>query len=210
MKIFDISMKIDSRMPVYKNKQENKPVFKVVRNDKNNYAYETGVDMHMHTGTHIDAPLHMVKDGKRIGQLDLNRLVTDCRVLDFTAADTCITKEDLETKKIQPGDFILLKTKNSYQDAFDFDFVFLEKSGAEYLSKKKVIGVGIDALGIERNQPRHETHAALLKNQIVVLEGLRLKDIKEGDYFLFAVPINVYDAEAAPVRAVLLQKNPAG
>ena len=208
MRIFDISMKIEPDMPVYKNQQANRPKFKVVKNDGVHYAYETGVDMHMHTGTHIDAPLHMIKDSKNIGQMDLSRLVTACRVLDFTEVDICITKKDLEKKTIKPGEFILLKTKNSYRNTFDFDFVFLEKSGAKYLQQKKIAGVGIDALGIERNQPQHETHTTLLGDQIIVLEGLRLRDIKEGAYFLFAAPINISHAEAAPVRAILLDKDP--
>jgi arylformamidase len=57
----------------------------------------------------------------------------------------------------------LLKTANSAQQHFDFSFIFLDASGAEYLAKKNIAGVGIDALGIERDQEGHPTHRALLQ-----------------------------------------------
>ena len=67
------------------------------------------------------------------------------------------------------------------------------------------IGVGIDALGIERNQPGHPTHKILLGAGIVILEGLRLKGVPEGDYFLAAPPLKLNGYEAAPVRAALIK-----
>ncbi|MPM69580.1 Kynurenine formamidase [bioreactor metagenome] len=84
-------------------------------------------------------------------------------------------------------------------------FIYLDKSGAEYLREKKVIGVGIDALGIERSQPDHGTHKALLGAGIVILEGLRLRDIEEDKYLLFAAPLRLVGAEAAPARALLIK-----
>jgi arylformamidase len=98
-----------------------------------------------------------------------------------------------------------LKTKNSYNDYFDFRFVFLDRSGAEYLRDVGVIGVGIDCLGIERDQPDHDTHKALLPSEIIILEGLRLKDIEEGSYILSALPLKILNGDGSPVRAVLFR-----
>lgn len=209
MKIYDISMAISSDMQVYKNKTDKKPRLEVNRDFKSSNAYESALAMHMHTGTHMDAPLHMIEGGKTIDQTDLNKVVTWCKVLDLTAATDCVTKSDLQNKQIEPGDFVLLKTKNSFQKDFDSGFVYLEKSGAQFLADRGVIGVGIDSLGIERAQPNHETHITLLGNDIPILEGLRLAHIKAGRYFLLAVPLNIAGAEAAPVRALLIDENPA-
>lgn len=208
MKIHDISMAISEDMMVYKDRAENKPKLTVHRDFNTSTAYESMLSMHMHTGTHIDAPLHMIKCGGTIAGVDLKKLITWCKVLDLTHVDGGITRHDLEQKDIQNGDFLLLKTKNSYKDTFQLDFVFLEKSGAEYLYEKKIKGVGIDALGIERSQPDHETHITLLGHEIVILEGLQLSDVDEGKFFLLAVPISIPDAEAAPVRALLLDSDP--
>lgn len=208
MRILDISMPISADMTVYKNRVENKPKLTVHRDFTSSSAYESMLAMHMHTGTHIDAPLHMINDGGTIATVELNKLITWCKVLDLTHVDGGITHRDLKPKGIKDGDFVLLKTKNSYQDTFQVDFVFLEKSGAVYLRDQKIKGVGIDALGIERSQPGHETHIALLNDQIVILEGLRLGQVDEGCYFLLAVPISITDTEAAPVRALLLDSDP--
>ena len=63
--------------------------------------------------------------------------------------------------------------------------------------------MGIDYLGIERNQPHHETHRAFLENNIVILEGLRLQDITPGSYELICLPLALQEIDAAPARAIL-------
>ena len=201
-------MAIAPDMQVYKNRTENKPKMQVNRDFGSSNAYESALAMHMHTGTHMDAPLHMIEGGKTIDQTDLSKVVTWCKVLDLTSVNDYITKSDLQNKQIEPGDFVLLKTRNSLQDEFDSDYVYLEKSGAQFLADLGIIGVGIDSLGIERAQPNHETHIALLGNDIPILEGLRLAHIDEGRYFLIAAPLSIAGAEAAPVRALLIDENP--
>lgn len=153
----------------------------------------------------MDSPYHILEDGEKLDAISLDKVITGCRVLDLSKVAEKISKADLEGKEIQEGDFILLRTKNSHEDILERDFIYLDKSGAEYLRDKKIKGVGIDSLGIERNQPGHETHKILLGEGIVILEGLRLAGIDEGEYFLFAAPIKLKNAEAAPVRAILIK-----
>ena len=105
---------------------------------------------------------------------------------------------------IRPGEFVLLKTENSRHDRWRDEFVYLERSGAEYLASIPISGVGIDALGIERAQPGHETHIALLEREIIILEGLRLRHVEPGNYLLIALPVKIADADGAPARAVLI------
>lgn len=207
VKIYDISMPVHENMQVYKNNEEKKPVFSVIRDFTNGDAFETNVKMDMHTGTHMDAPLHMVEGGETIDKTDLTKCITLCRVIDCTEIEGCVKKSDLEKKDIKPGEFILLKTKNSFTEQFEYDFVYLEKSGARYLQEMKITGVGIDALGIERSQKGHETHKLLLGSNILIIEGLRLKDIRAGEYLLIALPLKMEKLEAAPVRAVLIEKD---
>lgn len=206
MKIFDVSMNIYHDMPVYKNKDGKRPELIITQDFQNGDVHESRINMDMHTGTHIDAPLHMIKDGDTIANVDLNKVITKCKVFDLSYISDKITSDSLLDKDICKGDFIIFKTRNSYTEDFDFEFVYLEKSGAEYLKKKGIIGVGIDALGIERSQPGHETHKILLESGIVILEGLRLKDIDEGEYFLYAAPLKINGAEAAPSRALLIKE----
>lgn len=204
MKIYDISMEIHENMTVYKNKEEKRPKHTITVDSGD--VRETRISMDMHTGTHIDAPLHMIRGGDTIENLDINKVITKCKVFDFTNISDKITLEDLISKDIQKGDFIIFKTRNSFREDFDFEFVYLDKTGAEFLKEKGVAGVGIDALGIERAQPEHETHKILLGAGIVILEGVRLKDVEEGEYFLYAAPLKIRGAEASPTRAVLVKE----
>ncbi len=201
MKIYDISMIIEEDMQVYKNKKDKKPIINI---NTIKDLTESKISMDMHTGTHMDMPMHFVKNGKTIDTLDLNRVITTCKVLDFTYINDAITPEDLKKKNLDEGDFLLFKTKNSYSNVFDFDFIYLNYDGADFLNEINIKGVGIDSLGIERSQKNHPTHKILLENEIIIIEGLRLKDIKEGIYKLIALPLKLKGVEASPVRAVLL------
>ncbi|HZG60406.1 MAG TPA: cyclase family protein [Anoxybacillus sp.] len=202
MKMYDVTAPIFEGMPVYKNKPEKQPKFSTVTND---YVTESRVDMDVHTGTHIDAPLHMVKNGETFETISLEKLVGTCKVFDITNADDKISKNDIAHLDIQENDFVLFKTKNSFDDAFNFEFIYVAEDAAQYLAEKKVRGVGIDALGVERSQPGHPTHKTLFGNNIIIIEGLRLKDVPEGQYFMVAAPLKLVGTDAAPARVLLFE-----
>src|SRR5690625_1786735 len=149
MKIYDISMLIREDMQVYKNRDAKRPVIRNAQNFTNSSAHETIVELNVHTGTHLDAPLHMIENGKTIEHIPIEDLVASARVLDLTHITDGISKEDLESFAIQPGEWILFKTKNSFSEEFDYEFIYLQKDGAEYLKEIGIKGVGTDALGIE-------------------------------------------------------------
>ncbi|MBA4600867.1 cyclase family protein [Thermoactinomyces mirandus] len=205
MKIYDVSMPIVPDMQVYKNKPEKKPLIRVVQDFDTASARESRIDMDVHCGTHIDSPLHMFPEGGTMETISLDRLVGKARVLDLTHVEGGISREDLEDKEIQAGEFLLLKTRNSGQDQFDFEFVYLKEDGAIYLVEKQIRGVGIDALGIERSQPGHPTHKNLFRAGVIIMEGLRLQGVPEDTYFMVAAPIKLVNTEAAPARVILFK-----
>ncbi len=208
MKIIDISMEIHPDMVVYKNREEKKPHFEYTRSiQKGEKANESRICLDSHTGTHIDAFRHFLKDGGTTSETSLESFIGPCRVLDMTFAENGITAEHLAVKDFREGDIVLLKTRNSLWDKseFDFNFIFLEKTGAKYLADKKVKAVGIDALGIERDQPDAETHKTLLSQGIPIIEGLWLKNVEEGNYTLFCLPLKLMGLDGAPARAVLVK-----
>lgn len=203
MKIIDVSMSIDEKMPVYKNKEEKKPKLTVSSDFSTGSYYESELCMNLHTGTHIDMPLHMIPSGDSSDKLELSRYITGCTVLDLTHVQGKISDMDLKEKIFPPNTFILLKTRNSFSDSFDPEFIYLDASGARYLKERQAIGVGIDALGIERAQPGHETHKILLQNGIAIIEGLRLAEAAEGMYSMIALPLCINGVEALPARVIL-------
>lgn len=202
MKMYDVTGTIYEGMTVYKDKPEKQPK---LNTETNGYVTETRLEVDVHTGTHIDAPLHMIEQGETFETIPLDDLVGQCKVLDLTNVEDGVTKKDLEAFDIQKGDFILFKTKNSFEEAFNFEFIFLKKDGAEYLSEIGIRGVGTDSLGIERSQEGHPTHKTLFNNNVIIIEGLRLKEVAQGDYFMVAAPLKLHGTDAAPARIMLFE-----
>jgi len=217
MLLHDISSTIAPDMPVYKNRDEKRPRFTVSRDHISGTIHEGRLDFDLHSGTHIDLPLHVLPQGETSDTWNSKHVLTRCRVLDFSSlgADR-IRAGDLQQKEdegrlpegkpfFEADSTVLLKTANSARQHFDFSFVFLEKSGAEYLAQKNIAGVGIDALGIEREQEGHPTHQVLLRKGIWILEGLLLSAVAEGNYILALMPLKIAGVEALPARAFLLE-----
>jgi len=206
MKILDISWPLCKETVAYKDKK--KIAFeKEKKYDRDDIRF-TRIRIGTHDGTHVDAPAHFIKDGKSVDKIPLSSVIGDCIVLDMTHVGEKITSEHLAKFPIEEGDIVLLKTTNSeLEDMGNFNkgFVFLGDTGAHYLVEKKVKAVGIDYLGIERGQKDHPTHMELFKNNITVVEGLRLKTVTQGGYFLCCLPLDVIGLEAAPARAILIE-----
>jgi len=208
MHIIDISWPISPDMTAYKNKKVVQ--FDYTKRFDTDNVRESIITLGSHSGTHVDAPSHFLKDGESIDTIALNNLIGTARVLDCRAVDKVITKEFLlrYDTHIKKHDMILLKTSNSILsplESFDTTFTYLEVSGAQYLADKQVKAVGIDYLGIERNQPSHETHCTLMNNNIPIIEGLRLENVEPGEYQLYCLPLKIMGLEAAPARAILVR-----
>lgn len=202
MKMHDVTGTIYEGMTVYKNKPEKQPK---MNQGTNGYVTETRLELDVHTGTHIDAPRHMIVDGDTFETISMDDLVGQCKVFDLTQVEDGISKKDLEIFDIQKNDFVFFKTKNSFEDTFNFDFIYLAQDGAEYLSEIGVRGVGIDTLGIERSQEGHPTHKTLFAKKIIIIEGLRLKEINQGEYFMVAAPLKLEGTDGSPARVLLFE-----
>jgi arylformamidase len=199
-------MPIHEDMPVYNNNAEKKPRITVERDFVDGQGVrEARLSINLHTGTHMDAPLHMIAGGSTTTEFKPENFILKAKLVDLSHVEDSITDEDLKQLDINEGDFPLFKTRNSFLEGFDKSFVFIEKSAANYLASKKVKGIGIDALGIERSQIGHPSHVTLMQNGSLILEGLRLKEVPPGEYLLLAAPVKIKDVEASPVRAILIE-----
>lgn len=207
MIIHDISWPISQEITAYKDRKTVS--FEPIKSIEKDGVRESLLTLGAHTGTHIDAPSHFQKEGNTIEKLDLSQVIGKCKLFDMSSVTDGITQDHLENLDIQPHDIILFKTSNSAlqpTDKFNPQFIFLEASGAQYLVQRKIKAVGIDYLGIERGQQGHLTHNLLFKHNIVIIEGLRLSQIKQGSYFLCCLPLYAIGIEAAPARAILIEE----
>jgi len=203
--IYDVSMKITPSMQTYKRNLDKRPIFIQPDSRVHDGGYETTLTIGLHTGTHVDYPLHMISNGKTSDSEVLEDLIGEAKVFDLTSVSNSIGFENIKGLNIEKNDFVLFKTKNSYEEDFNNEFVFVDETAAAYLKDLKIRGVGIDSLGIERSQDGHPTHKLLLSSGIVIIEGLRLKSVVEDTYTMYCLPLKIADAEASLARVILIK-----
>jgi arylformamidase len=165
------------------------------------------ISMGSHTGTHMDAPLHFVREGKGLDAMPLDAAIGRARVIEVRDPES-IKPSDLRRHKIRSGERILFKTRNSGRcwptRAFLEDFVYISREAARYLAAWNVRTVGIDYLSVGGfRKDGVETHRALLKAGIWVIEGLDLSQVEPGEYELVCLPIKVWESDGAPARVIL-------
>lgn len=160
-----------------------------------------------HTGTHVDAVKHFVDDGQTVDQISIERLIGPVILLAFPDDLMVVTAADLERQNMGSHTRVLLRTRNSSflaRPDFVKDFTYLAPDGAEYLVSRGVELVGIDYLSIEQfHSGHHLTHLTLLRQGVVIVEGLDLSEPPPGEYQLTCLPLRLAGLDAAPARAVL-------
>lgn len=164
------------------------------------------MSLSVHTGTHMDAPLHFVGDGAGMDEMPLDATVGEARVIEIRDQES-VKRGDLEQAGIRAGERILLKTRNSETawrtDVFEKDFIYISLEAAEFLAAARIKSVGVDYLsvgGFYKDGP--EIHRALLGAGIWVIEGLDLSSLRAGAYELICLPMKLAGADGAPARAI--------
>ena len=165
------------------------------------------ISMGSHTGTHMDAPLHFVRESTSLDEMPLTTALGRARVIEIHDPES-VKPGDLDPHQIRRGERILFKTQNSARDwpaaAFIEDFVYISQEAARYLAGCEVQVVGIDYLSVGGFwKDGAETHQALLEAGIWIIEGLDLSHVEPGEYELVCLPIKVERSDGAPARAIL-------
>jgi arylformamidase len=159
------------------------------------------ITMGAHSGTHVDAPLHFLENGVSIDRLPFDAFIGTARIIGVRDRES-IKTDELKEHRIDRGDIVLFKTRNSelwQYDRFFKDFVYLSEPAALYLVEKGVKTVGIDYLSIAGI----EVHRILLDACIPVIEGLDLTPVAPGPYRIICLPLLIEGGEGAPARVVV-------
>jgi len=211
MKVYDISVPLRADMPTYEGEPGPRLEF-TSQLSKGDSANISVLSLGSHTGTHVDAPSHFLDGAPGVDSLPPEALVGPAFVAEH-GGESHITAADLNALGI-PADCerLLFKTRSGrFWDDTEFhrDFIALAPDAARALAERGLRLVGIDYLSIERFRPeRHEVHETLLASGVVILEGLDLRQVPPGEYFLVGAPLNVVGAEGAPARAFLIDRAP--
>ena len=150
-----------------------------------------------HNGTHVDAPLHFLKDGKSVGSVALEKFVGPAYV---GMHDGDVSAKDAEA--------LFDKAKNAYPGA---EKRILIKGNATVTPEAAAVfaKAGLDLIGNESQtvgpmDAPMAVHLALLSKEVVLLEGIRLSAVPDGAYLLNCAPLNLGETDGAPCRAILM------
>lgn len=184
-----------------------------MRMENGDAADVSNLIMSAHSGTHLDLPSHFNPGGKSID---------DCQVSDFILPAQVV--EIKNPSRIEPYEIrlstgieikaLLFKTENSLSGkvcsgTFSEEYVYLSPEAADFCVAKKIRLVGIDYSSVDRFDDESFTiHRTIMKNNIMILEGITLAHVPAGDYTLICLPLKIKLGEASPVRAVLLKSEP--
>ncbi len=203
VKFYDVSLPIREGMMVYPgNPGPSIRRYSSIPRDKVN---ESLITFGSHTGTHVDAKLHIRNDADGAEGLPLDSFYGRCKVLDLTHVEKEIHRQDLEGYQIEKRDVVLLKTKNSKRGYRQFtrDYIHVKLDAAEYLVEAGVKTLGFDYLSAKKYRGDDEVHEVLINN-LTLFEGLNLSGVSEGEYIFIGLPLRI-NCDGAPARVILVE-----
>ena len=204
--IIDISPEISSKTAVFPGDTPFEQKFLLKIDSGHNIDLST-IKTTVHLGAHTDAPRHYHADGVSMAQQPLNYYVGSAQVIEvFLSKGQRISVSDVTLADIV-APRVLFKT-GSFPDpnCWSDDFVSLSAELVNYLASKKVILVGIDTPSVDLAQDQVlESHTAVYKNNMAILEGIVLSEVSAGLYDLICLPLKIVEGDASPVRAILLK-----
>jgi len=196
MKIIDITRNITPGMPVY----PGDPEVEVVPTDSG----VSRITMGSHTGTHIDAPSHLIEAGADVDALPMDMLIGHACVVE--AGD-----EPLDAGAVNAMlsiGCVRVLFKLSGRGPGENNGVTLDVSGAMELARRGVRFVGVEGMSVDA--PTAEglpAHRSILGAGGVIVEGLELSHVKPGMYELFCLPMKIEGLDGSPARVVLIDRS---
>ena len=190
MKIYDISQEVFS-CAVYPGdpEPEKQELCATAAGDLYNLTY---FSMCAHNGTHIDAPFHFIHHGKTVDALGLELFVGECFVARCEGDIGAKTAEEILRKAKGAGRILLAGDLTVTAEA------------ASVFAEADIRLLGNEGQSVGPEDAPMQVHLILLRKDIALLEGIVLKDVPEGHYFLSAAPLNLGGCDGAPCRAYLI------
>lgn len=192
MKIYDISQEVFS-CDIYPG--DPAPEKQILCSTKSGELYNlTGFYMCAHNGTHIDAPFHFLHHGKTVDQMNLETFVGNCYVARHTGD---VSEEDAAH---------ILSKADGAQRILIAGNATVTAEAAEMFARSSIRLLGNEGQTVGPENAPMQVHLILLGRGIALLEGIVLKDVPEGNYFLSAAPLNLAGCDGAPCRAYLISQ----
>lgn len=174
----------------------------------------TEIHLPCHAGTHVDAPVHVVPNGKSIEELPLDAFVGPGAVIPVEkGGGEEVTAADLEGSGVlvDRGDVLMLHT--GWDAKFESDeynmHPYLSVDAAEWIVERGVKLFGIDCITVDLPTPLRPkgfdfpVHRTLLGNDVLIAENVtNLGAIAGRKNRIMALPLKVQGSDAAHARIV--------
>ncbi|XP_039027012.1 cyclase-like protein 2 isoform X2 [Hibiscus syriacus] len=216
-RIFDISHRYTVDMPSWGSDDGLGEFLWLPASMKNgSLANNSVMKLPTHTGTHVDAPGHMIDRyfdaGFDVDTLDLEVLNGPALLVDVPR-DSNITAEVMESLKIPKGvRRVLFRTLNTdrglmYKREYDTSYVGFTTDGARWLVKNTDIKlVGLDFLSVACDDHLVSAHLEFFESrEVILVEGLKLDDVPVGMYNVHCLPLRLLGSEGSPIRCILIK-----
>lgn len=194
MRILDLTMPIDERTPIFPG--DPRPVFHAVENIKEHGSNVTQFSLSSHFGTHVDAPQHMIPNGRKLGEFPLDKFIGSAVVLDVRGMGVI----DHDLAGVRDGDIVLFctgHTKCTGEGFFD-NIPVISEATAQRLIERNAKLIGLDSPSPDRAP--YEVHKMLLPKEVLIVENLvNLEPLIDSRFMCYALPLKL-NADGAPCR----------
>lgn len=214
MKTLDLTHTMHKDMPVFPGTEG--PLFRSANTIENDGFLETLLTLYSHTGTHLDAPAHMLPGGRFLDEFDTDSFVGRGLVVDIRTPPSPVGPEIFLRlgPTLEKSDFLLLLTGWSRfwnTEKYFHGFPSLSTTAAEYLISLPLKGIGVDAISIDEAESKDfPIHHVFLRKDIVIIENLtNLNALLDTDFVFSCLPLKYRRADGSPVRAVAFPKDRA-
>ncbi len=194
----DLTLPIDETIPVFPGNP--KPEINQISTIKENGWNEKQFSITSHFATHIEAPIHMIDNGKTLSEYPLKSFIGEAIVFDVRGQSVI----DVNVEMVKPGDIVFFYTdhiKQLHKSTYFENNPVFSREIIEKLIKKNISIIGIDSFSPD-NEP-YSLHKLLFRHDKRIIENLtNLDQIPSQRFFCYIFPLSIKDADAAPCRVV--------
>ncbi len=208
MKVIDLTHGISQDMPVYPGTE---PPLIITGCSIDDIGFlEKKITFYSHTGTHVDAPAHLLKNGKSLDTLPINHFFGKAVLLNLENMDD----QTIDLNKLKPyqdlirkAEFLLIQTGWSQfwgTETYFFNYPVLSLQVADWLTSFNLKGIGFDVISADKADSKDfQIHKIFLQKDIIIIENLTdLKKLPCHQFLFSCFPLSFEDADGSPVRAV--------
>ncbi|MCG8698862.1 MAG: cyclase family protein [Bacteroidales bacterium] len=205
MPIVDLTHSIDNTTKGYPG-TDNPSIKKACSYQEHGFV-EHSVTFFTHTGTHIDAPAHLISEGKSLEEYTISSFYGKAILVDGHGKETITVDVFNEIRdELNDMDFVIIHTgwyRHWGSDNYFNNYPYIHSDCASFLAEKNIKGVGIDSISVDPiDTKNYDAHIEFMKKDLLIIENLtNLNQIKTKFFTFGCMPIKLNCSDGAPVRA---------